>query len=146
MQHLGEKLPGPAIRIVRYDDMGIVRKYGVQGRRDRGHAAGEEQAIPGAFKGGELLFGDVLCRVAVAPVLLALDASLKVVAQLLGVEKCVGCGLNDRCGERITELWSRLAGVHGKGADAARLLVGSFMSRRNGALAVVFAVVAPGRL
>ena len=86
MQHLGEKLPGPAIRIVRYDDMRIVRKHGVQGRRDGGHAAGEEQAIPGAFKGGELLLGDVLCRVAVTPVLLALDASLKVLAQLLGVE------------------------------------------------------------
>ena len=142
MQHLGEKLPGPAIRIVGYDDVRIVRKHGVQGRRDGGHAAGEEQAVPGTFKGGELLLGDVLGRVAVAPVLLALDASLEVVAQLLSVEKCVGCGLNDRGGERITELWPRLAGVHGEGADAARLLVGSSLSCRNGALAVVFALAA----
>src|SRR5206468_12867011 len=115
----------PAVRIIGYEDMGILGEGGVQGRSDWGHAAGEEQAVPGTFKRGQLLLGDVLRRVAVAPVLLALDASLKVVAQLPGVEKCVGCGLNDRCGKRVAELWPRLAGVHGKGADAARLLVGS---------------------
>ena len=125
MQHLGQKLPGAPVRIVRHDHMGIMRKHGVQGRRDRRHAAGEEQAILGAFQRRQFLLGDALGRIAVAPVLLALDASLKVIVQLLGIGESVGRRLNDRRGQSIAELRPRLTAVHGKGAEAERLAVGA---------------------
>jgi hypothetical protein len=82
---LGQELPRAAVGVVGDDDVGIMREHGVERRRDRRHAAGKEQAVLGALQGRELLLGDALGRVAVAAVLFALDAVLKMVVQLLGI-------------------------------------------------------------
>ena len=77
MQHLVQELPRAPVAVVGDDDMGAAREHGEKRRGHRGHAAGEEQAIPGAFQRGQLVLGDPLGRVAVAPVLVALDRRSK---------------------------------------------------------------------
>ncbi len=96
VQRLVQELAGAAIGVVGDDHVRAARQHREERRRDRGHAAREQQAVLGAFERGELLLGDALRRVAVAAVLLALDAALEVVAQLLRVGERVGRRLHDR--------------------------------------------------
>ena len=84
--------------------MGVVRQHGIQGRRDRRHAAGKSKQSLGAFKRRQLLLGDPLCRVAVAAVLFTLDTVLKMIVQFLGISKGIGCRLHDRRGKRLPSL------------------------------------------
>jgi hypothetical protein len=93
-------------------------QQGQQGGRDRGHAAGEQGARAGGLERGELLLGDGDGRVAVAAVLVALEAALEVVAQLGGVAEGEGGGAGDRGGDGVAGLLPGLAGVDGDGAES----------------------------
>src|SRR6185369_13178030 len=68
--------------------------------------------------------GDLLRRVAVAPVLDAVDLAVEVVLQLLGVGEREGRRLHDRRGQRVGRLGPRLAAVHRQGAGPDWLLRG----------------------
>jgi hypothetical protein len=121
VQRLVQELAGAPVRVVGDHDVRAARQHGEQRRGDRRHAARHQEAIAGAFQGGELLLGDPLRGVAVAAVLFALDPVLEVVAQLLGVGERVGRRLHDRRGQRVARLLARLAGVHRGGAESERL-------------------------
>src|SRR5262249_53800692 len=92
-----------------------------EGRRDRRHGAGEEEAVSRAFQRGQLGLGDLLGGIAVAAILDAVDLALEVVLQLLGVGEGEGGRLHDGRGQRGRGLGTRLAAVHGQRAEAARL-------------------------
>ena len=97
-----------------------MREHGVQRGRDRRHAARENQTIFGAFERREFLLSDALRRVAVAAVLFAFDAVLKVVVQLLRIAKSVSRRLHDGRGQGVPQLRARLAAMNGQRAETER--------------------------
>jgi hypothetical protein len=115
--------------------VGALGEHGEEGRGDGGHAAREQEALLGALEGRELPLGHALGRVAVPPVLVALDAALEVIGDLLAVAERVRGRLHDRGRQRAGQLLPRLAAVDRLGARpglAAALLAGHGGRRGGG--------------
>src|SRR5262249_59228648 len=93
-----------------------------EGRRDRRHGAGEEEAVSRAFQRGQLGLGDLLGGIAVTAILDAVDLALEVVLQLLGIGEGEGGRLHDGRGQRGRGLGTRLAAGRGSRAEAPRFL------------------------
>jgi len=111
-QNLQEKLARAPVDVVGHDHVRALREHGEQRRRDRRHAAGEQQRVLGVLQGGQLALRHPLGGIAVAAVLLALDAPLEVIGELGGVGEGVGRGLDDGLGRGRGELGPRLAAVN----------------------------------
>jgi hypothetical protein len=112
VQGLVEELPRAPVAVVGDHHVGAAREHGEERSGHGRHAAREEQTVPRPLERGQLLLGDPLGGVAVAPVLDPLDLAVEVVLQLLGVGERVGGGLHDRGGQRVRRLGPGLAAVH----------------------------------
>ena len=121
-ERLVQELPGAPVAVVGDHHVGAAREHGEERGGHRAHPAREEQALPRPLERGQLELRGALGRVAVAPVLDALDLAVEVVLQLLGVGEGVGGGLHDRGGQRVGRLGAGLAAVHRERAGAHRLL------------------------
>ena len=132
-ERLVQELPRAPVAVVGDHHVGAAREHGEERGGHGAHAAREEQALPRPLECGQLELGNALGRVAVAPVLDALDLAVEVVFQLLGIREREGRGLDDRGGQRVRRLGPHLAAVHRERAGAHRLL-GRIHRLRLGAL------------
>ena len=119
-QDLQHELPRAPVGVVGEHDVRALRQHREQGGGDRRHAAREQQPLLGRLERRQLALRDALRRIAVAAVLLALDAALEVVGELGGVGEGVGRGLDDRLGDGVDQLGARLAAVDGAACSARR--------------------------
>ena len=109
--------------VVAYDIAGDNRAVGYELAPGvvPGHPAREEQTVVRSLQRRQLRLRDALGGITVPPILHAVDPTLEVILQLLGIGERVGGGLHDRRGQRVGRLGAGLAAVHGHRAGAARL-------------------------
>ena len=103
------KVPRLAVAVAGEDDVALRFHEGHDRQQHRCHAGGVEHRALGPFDGGELAFGLLLGRVAVAGVLvladhLALALGAHEILDLVGRVEVVIGGLHDRRGDRMVGL------------------------------------------